>query len=411
MNMKVVLFLALSLTSGLTFAQGKFITDAGIAINSSDFEEAKSAIEKAEAEIGKKESAGEKIEDKDLRKFWRYKEHIFLRLANNQPDTLLKQNYLSLSKEAALKYFEVDKSKYYETEVKEDMAALSVLYQNVGVEYFNKRDFVNASKMFEESIALNKACGKEDFKLYHNAAFSAIYAKNYDAAISYFNVLIANKYNDQNSLVTYKRKLVHAYSEQGNKEMALNKLTEFNSGDSINMDLLKEEIAILVEMNKTDDALKKMDQLVKMGYKDALTLENMGILYDQIGDSKKAIASYQAALQIDSSRANSYYGIGKVICLDYNTINQEINVLNKENENLQTVHPNKEQNKINANSKLVAEKEKAAIAKAQEALEYIEKALFYAPNDKDALTLAMQIYKNLGQKEKAAAVKERLSHL
>ena len=411
MKLKLALFLTLSFGINLTFAQGKFITDAGIAINAGDFEEAKSAIEKADEAIHQKQSAGEKIEEKDLRKFWRYKEHIYVRLAKDQTDSVLKLKYIGMSKAAALTYFEIDKTKYYEAEVKDDMGTLAVLYQNVGVEYFNKRDFNNAYLMFDEAISLNKFLGKEDFRLYHNAAFSALYAKKYEKAIAYFDILITNKYNDQKSLVMYKRKIAQAYSDQGNKEMALQKLNEFNSGDSINMDLLKEEISILVEMNKSGDALKKMDQLVNMGYRDALTLENMGILYEQIGDKEKAMASYKSALEVDSSRANSYYGIGKIICHDYNDINREINVLIKENEKLQTVHPNKDQSKINANAKSIAEKERAAFAKADQAIQYIEKALMYAPGDKDALTLALQIYTNLGQEKKAVAIKEKLSHL
>ena len=399
------------MVSTLTFAQGKFITDAGIAINESDFESAKSAIEKAEEAINQKQSAGEKIDEKELRKFWRYKEHIYIRLAKDQTDSLLKLKYMAASKQAGLKYFETDKTKYYEVEVKDDMTILSSLYQNVGVEYFNKKDFVNASLMFDEAIVINKSSGKEDFRLYHNGAFSALYAKNYDKAIAYFNLLIANKYNQQNSLLAYKRNLVHAYSEQGNKEMALTKLSEFNSGDTISPDLLKEEISILLELNKHPEALKKMDQLMNIGPKDALMLENMGILYEQAGENQKALKSYNEALSLDATRANSYYGIGKIICYDYIALNKEINTLEKENEGMRTIHANKDQSKIIANDKIIADKKKLSVQKAEEVAGYIEKALTYAPNDKDALHLLLQIYDNLDQKEKAAAIKERLAKL
>jgi len=393
--MKFNFLLALSLFSGITFAQGKFITDAGIAINTNDFEEAKSAIEKAEEVINQKQAANEKLEEKDLRKFWRYKEHIFVRLAEKQTDSLLKLNYLEKSKEASYKYFEVDKTKYYETEVKEDMVFLSSLYQNVGVDYFNKKDFPNAFLMFEVALGINKFLGKDDFRVYHNAAFAAFYAKNYDKAISYFNVLISNNYNEQKSLLNYKKSLIRAYSDQGNKEMALKKLSEFNSGDTANVELLKEEISILLEMNKPQEALKTMDKLVNMGQKDALTYENMGKLYEQIGDKDKALSAYKEALSLDSSKADSYYGIGKIICHEYNDINQEINTLIKKH----------------ADEKVIAAKEKESVKKADEALVYIEKALQYAPNDKDSLKLLLQIYENLDRKDKATEIKEKLSHL
>ncbi|MFM7022721.1 MAG: tetratricopeptide repeat protein [Flavobacteriales bacterium] len=410
MNLKYVWCVAISFASTLAFAQGKFISDAGIAINAMDFEEAKTAIEKAQEVITQKQSAGETVEEKDLRKFWRYKEHIYLRLAKDQTDSLTKLSYLDLSKQAALKYLEVDKTKYYEQEVKDDMKVLAELYLAAGVEYFNKRDYNNALRMFEEGIELNKISGKERLAFYHNAAFSALNEKKYDKAISYFSVLIGNKYDEQKSMALYKRSMVRAFSELGNKDMALQKIQEFNK-DSVDTELLKEEISILIDMKKQQEALTKMDQLVNMGFKDALTYENMGKLYEQIGEKEKALISYRKALEIDSSRADSYYGIGKISCLEFNDINKEINVLNKANEEMKTIHANKNQDKINANTKLIAEKEKMAAEKAKEGVEYLEKALVFAPTDKDILNLSFQIYVMLGEEKKAADTKEKLSRL
>ena len=126
MNMKQVLTFSLILIAGLIYGQAKFLSDAGIAISVGDFQEAEKAILKAQDAISQKQIANEEVDSKDLRKFWKQKSHIYIRLATNQKDSILKLTQLETSKQAGLTYFDVDKTKYFEEEVKDDLKALNI---------------------------------------------------------------------------------------------------------------------------------------------------------------------------------------------------------------------------------------------------------------------------------------------
>ncbi len=409
MNMKQVLTFSLILIAGLIYGQAKFLSDAGIAISVGDFQEAEKAILKAQDAISQKQIANEEVDSKDLRKFWKQKSHIYIRLATNQKDSILKLTQLETSKQAGLTYFDVDKTKYFEEEVKDDLKALNTEYYNIGVEHFNAKKFDKALTMFENVTTINKVLGLNDYRALQNVAYAALYSENCSKAIPVFTLLIDSKYNGQHNLQSYKKELIRCYSKEGKKEIALEKLKEFNTGDSIDVEMLKEELVLLIELKRTKEAIVKMDQIVPLAKEDALTLENIGKLYDQAGEKEKSLLSYKSALAIDATRPDSYYGIGKIMCDEFNNINKEINALEKSNEGMRTLHGTKNQDEITSNNKLIDEKQKMAEQKAQESASYIEKALEYAPNDQQVLDLLLQIYQNLGQSEKATAIKSRMT--
>ena len=408
MKIKHLLVFSLILISGIVYGQAKFLSDAGIAISVGDFQEAEKAILKAQEVIAQKQLAKEEVDNKDLRKFWKQKTHIYLRLAATQQDSLLKITQLETSKQAGFTYFEVDKTKYFEEEVKDDLKALNTEFYNIGVAYFNTKVFDKALAMFENVVSINTLVGNNDYRAMQNVAYAALYSENCSKAIPILTALIDSKYDAQHNLQNYKKELIRCYSKEGKKETALEKLKVFNAEDSVDVEMLKEELMILVELKRTKEAVVKMDQIAPLAKGDALTLENMGKLYDQVGEKEKSLLSYKAALVIDATRADSYYGIGKIMCDEFNSINAEINTLEKSNESMRTLHGTKNQNEIAGNSKLIAEKQKMAEQKAQESATYIEKSLEYAPNDQQVLNL-LQIYQNLGQSEKAAEIKGRMT--
>lgn len=371
---KIVFSILFSLSALLVSAQGKYITDAALAYNASDFTGAQKALDKAWEIIIQKQAAGEKV--KDLNKYYKLKVQTYVRLAdmNNTKDSALA--FADTANVAANTYYKVDASKYYDAEVKDGMIQLTYYYQNIGVYYYQNSEFEKAFNIFEKVVTLQKQINADKIELaaYHNAAFASFNAKMYNRSIPYLNTLIDSNYTKQNSLVEYKRSLVRSFLEQGDTNTAVMKLKTYNTGDTI-MEFLKEEVSILLAQNKQKDALTRMEIMADKHLNDPIVYENIAKIYQQMGEYEKSKKFYSDALAIDDNRVDSHYGLGALLVIESN--------------------------------KLAGEKQKA---KLKEAIPELEKARALSPNDHDTLKALFQIYTNLGMPDKADEIKALMQH-
>jgi tetratricopeptide (TPR) repeat protein len=368
--MKRIALLALFVCSSLVLnAQGKYITDAALAYNASDFVGAQKALDKAWEIILQKRAAGEKV--KDLNKYFKLKVQTYVRLADihNTQDSALA--FADTANYSATVYYKIDPAKYYDAEVKDGMIQLTYYYQNIGVYYYQKAEFEKAFDVFDKVIVLQKQAQPEKIELsaYHNAAFASFNAKLYNKSIPYLNTLIDSSYNKQNSLVEYKRSLVRSFLEYGDTASALNRLKMYNTGDTI-MEFLKEEVSILLSQNKQQEALTRMQIMADQHLNDPIVYENIAKIYQQMGEYEKSKNFYTEALKIDDKRTDSHYGLGALSVLESN--------------------------------KLAGEKQKV---KLREAIVELEKARALSPNDHDTLKALFQIYTNLEMTDKAKEIK------
>lgn len=365
-NVFTVLF---SFSALLISAQGKFITDAALAYNASDFIGAQKALDKAWEIILQKQASGEKV--KDLNKYYKLKVQTYVRLADmhNTKDSAL--SFVDTASASANTYYKIDAAKYYDAEVKDAMIQLTYYYQNVGVYYYQNNEFEKAFNVFDKVVSIQKQINPDKLELsaFHNAAFASFNAKLYNRSIPYLNTLIDSNYIKQNSLVEYKRSLVRSFLEQGDTNTAVMKLKTYNTGDTI-MEFLKEEVSILLAQNKQKDALTRMEIMASKHLNDPMVYENIAKIYQQMGEFEKSKKFYTDALAIDPNRADSHYGLGALLVIESN--------------------------------KLAGEKQKA---KLKEAIPVLEKARALAPNDYDTLRALYQIYTNLEMLEKANEIK------
>lgn len=374
----MVLLMFSLLVFSQAFSQGKYITDAQLAYNAGDYEMAKKSLDKATELIDQKLAAGEKIKEKDIHKLWKLKGQNYLMLASVEKDSLVKLNLLDLAKKADYTYFEKDPTKYYESEVKDAMSQLAILYQNTAITYYKEPTFSKSYDLFEECLKLKKHIGVDlqDLSVYHNVAYAAYYSKKYDRSIPYFNLLIDSSYNQLKSLTDYKRCLVRSFVETGDTATAIHKLQLFNPGDSI-VDLLKEEVSLLLSTHKTKEALDKMKRISEKGSDDAVLYENMAKIYEQMNEFTLANSSYEQALKLNPSSVDSYYGLARILILDANKIKDP--VLQRK--------------------------------KTTEALSYLETAEKINPKDQDVLRVLLQIYNQLNMPDKAKEVTGKLLEL
>ncbi len=373
--MRKITFILLFISAALSVnAQGKFITDAALAYSASDFTGAQKSLNKAWDAILQKQALGEKV--KDLNKYYKLKVQVYVRLAdlNNKQDSALV--YADTAQNAAYEYYKVDASKYYDAEVKDGMLQLTYYYQNIGVFYYQKEEYAQAFKAFANVIELQKSVQPNinDLSAYHNAAFASLYAKEYKMSLPYLNTLVDSNYTKQKSLIEYKRSIIRVNLELGDTTSALNKLKEYNTGDTI-VEFLKEEVSILLSQNKQKEALTRMQLLVDKKLNDPIIYENIAKIYQQMGEYDLSRRFYNEVLKLDNNKADSHYGLGALLVIESN--------------------------------RLSGEKQRA---KLNEAIPELEMARQLSPNDNDTLKALYQIYSNIGMTDKAAEIKTILSN-
>ena len=161
---------------------------------------------------------------------------LFLSIQNS-----LKLDDIKSAVEKAKEYFENSSYSLYHYEVSQ---ILSNYFMGV-------RDYYNASQVLE-SILLSKKDNKNDKTIYHNYMLSLKELKKYDEAINFFDKNI--NYYDK----SIYEMLSDIYYEKNDKNRALETLKKvFYRGKTLL--LMKKIVTILLELNKTDDAINFLE--------------------------------------------------------------------------------------------------------------------------------------------------------
>ena len=170
--------------------------------------------------------------------------------------------------------------------------------------------------------------------------------------------------------------------------------------------LVLEELDYFLRMGKYKEAREKLEKAVKEDPKNAPLHFSLGSVYDQLyqksdtngaemggKDSslfQKAATHYRKALEIDSSFYRPYYNLGALYYnrgADVRNAAMSLKGQAKYEEELQ-----------------------AAKADLKKAEPYLKQALDIKPNDPNTLNALRKVYAELGNKEKAKALEERLNN-
>lgn len=171
-------------------------------------------------------------------------------------------------------------------------------------------------------VALNKkiADNPNDFKLYLQRA-------NYLASLNKFN----EAYDDIARAKSVDSTQAPIYATEGDLHFKQNRVkeayfdyTKCIAKDPNNKEGLLGKAGLDIEMNKINDALNEINTVLKQDERVAYAYFLKGRLYKNVGDTAKALSSFQTAIEVDPQYYDAYISaglycseIGNVLAKDY----------------------------------------------------------------------------------------------
>ena len=225
-----------------------------------------------------------------------------------------------------------------------------------------------------------------DTVIIFNAGLAAYNAKEFDKAIKYYGEAAEYGYNGAR---TYSL-VANAYQQKKDTLGALEVLKKGFEKYPTDNGILTGMIQIYLDINKTDDAMKYLDLAIEQDPTNATYYFAQGTLYEKLKNEKKAIESYQKAIDADSTFFNAHYNLG---ALYYNKGVKQIEVAN-------SISPNE-------NEKYQAELKKADVW-FMKALPSMEECHKLKADDNMTLESLKNLYYRLKMMDKYNAVLEKL---
>ncbi|MEQ8472425.1 MAG: hypothetical protein RIC35_14625 [Marinoscillum sp.] len=386
MNKTYFFVMALVLTfSGYAQKKPK-VNKANSARESGDLAEAKSIID--EAIVHEK--------TKDDGKTWYFRGLIYATI-----DTTSNAEYANLSKSAmeeAVKAFnkadEIDPEgkNYYTTGefgipvlMDQQVSGYYSYYYNQAVEAFQNKEFQKAVDNFESSYYIMP----EDTNSYVNAAYAAHNGELYDAAIKNYrgaidagSTSIELYYNCLNILLTAK----------DDKEAALALIEEGLGKFPGDGTLSKNKINILIELGRIEEAKADLLSAIDAEPDNAGLYFTLGVMYDELEDTEKAKEAYKNGIKANPNHFESNFNYGVLLI-------NEANEVIKQNNNL---------GMSKADQKKSKELQPVIDGKLKAALPQWEKIYELKPSEKTAIETLAYIYNQLGMRDKAKKMSEKL---
>ncbi|MBX7201500.1 MAG: tetratricopeptide repeat protein [Bacteroidia bacterium] len=319
-------------------------------------------------------------------KTWFYRGNVYMTIFASE----LKQEVPDALKQAAEAYAQVYAldSKYEYAEEAYRFAVMS--YKNVGILAFNANNFPEALASFEQVIKLSSQKGNTDKEAVENAAISAMRAKEYDKAISYYQQYIGFN-TDTNGVQHFQ--LYKAMLAKGDTTSGVAFLKESRLKYAKNNELLIEELRYYLAEEKNAEAEALLKQAIASDPKNYTLYLAAGSTYEKQNKRKEALEAYQKAIELKPETWEAYYNIGA----NYNNEGRRLQELANEE---------KDPKKYDAGIKLADEELKKA-------LENLEKARQFVPAGKDrsdVLNALKQLYGRLNMPEKYNEVKKELEN-
>lgn len=258
---------------------------------------------------------------------------------------------------------------------------------NVAAELFNENDFEKASEYFEKAKLIQP--GDTTTLLY--GGFAAQLAENLDLALENFNKLIEMEYQD---LDVYRSLIYLERAHLQDSEKALATVRKAKAAFPADADIAREEINLLVELDKLDEALTSLEAAVKEEPNNELFYYNIGIIYDNKKEFEKAEANYKKVIELNANHFEANFNLAAIY------YNRAVEILGEAN---------------NMDLDEYQEKGKEIEAKAQvefqKSLPYLEKAHQITADDMSAAQTLQTVYAQLGMTEKSEAMAAKIAEM
>ncbi len=420
--MKKLFLIGIALIAALTMsAQKQMVTSAWSYLKDGYLDDAKKAIDKAEANPQTAES---------FKTFW-FKGQIYQELGSSKNKKYqalcddcyevayesymkaLKYNFvkpehrdIDFSTQAGLMKFasilnQNNEANYESTEAFMDILfqrfpALSNAFVNKGINAFQSNDFETSYNQFAKAIEISTLTFRIDTQIYYYASLAAMRSKKFEEAISLNDFLIQANYGvDNKEKVSVYVNQSMALKETGDTAKMLKVLEDgIAKFPNDNYPLVIEMFNYYVASGNSEKARDYINMAMANDPNNAQFLVIRGTLSQEMKDVASAEADFTKALEIDPNNYDAVYGLGALY------INAAADTIEWADKNLPPTD-------------FSAFEKYQDIAKDYQAkaLPYLEKALTIKPNDLQVLQILKELYYKAGKYEESQQMGARIKEL
>ncbi len=279
-----------------------------------------------------------------------------------------------------------------------------------GVTAYQNKKYDDAYKAFDMAHQLLPT----DTTIMFNSAISASNAKNYPAAITSYNNLLASNYTRKQDIYN---NLIPLYLNSKDTATALKTVNDAVAKYPANNALRREGIEIALQSGKTTDVLTSIDNAITNDPKNKVLYYYKGLTYSQIGDAARAKTGKSKDAAGALQRQNSLDAYSKAADAFKQAVEIDPNYFDAEM-NLGYVLMQPAIVSYNAANQLPVNQQKQYVAmrtKANEQFDvskpYLLKAVELKPNSTDALSNLMNYYRGNSDPAHAAEYKAKAADL
>lgn len=387
---RTIILLALVATCSFAFAQRGKVTTAETLKDEGKLDKALTAIEEAA-------NASDPKAEKSFNwpKTWQVRGQVYQAIGQSKDENFkkLSADPLTEALNSYKKAMELDPKHAIDKSVKMNLVLLTNDLTNQAVQAFQVEDYKKALSSFEQILEINsmpviKADNPNsiDTVIVFNSALAAYNAEEYDKAIGYYKEAAKYGYSGARTYTL----MAAAYQMKKDTVSALATYQEGMAKYPEEKSLLDGTIQIYIDMNKSDEALEKLDVAIKKDPANPRYHFAKGAMYEKLGKNAEAIECYKKSTEADDKFFDGYYNLG---ALYYNKGVQQIDIAKEV--------------PANDNKRYEAELKKSDEWFAL-SLPFMEKCIELDPSNKMVLESLKNLYYRLKMMDKYNAVLEQI---
>lgn len=396
--MKKTWLLGVLAISTVAFGQKKNETSAAIemkskfpaAMRANDFETAKKSVLSAKEFI---DLAAEHPDTKESSKTLFYKGEVYfgiVNLANKSNDADLKAmgeaTMLQTAADAFKKGFDVDNK--YDGDIKDAVDRARYYFDQSANKNFQDSNYARAAELYDWQGKFYSSVGGFDSSAIYYSAVCYEKAEMFDKAAG--NYLLAAKAGYKGAL-TYSL-ASSAMRKTGKSKEAEALINEARKKYPTDRDLLLELVNIHIDNNDAAAAEEALNAAIATDPNNKQLHYSIGTIYIELKQNEKAEAALRKALEIDPNYVDAQYQLGAHLVSWAGDLKTEASQLKFGDARYDVLM-----------SQSTETYRKAIVPLEQ----YIEKN----PNDKAVLNILFQLYRSLGETDKAMEYKKRMDQL
>jgi tetratricopeptide (TPR) repeat protein len=374
---KLITYLFVCFISFSAFAQNANVNQAERSLKEGDLAKAKEAIDEAQA--------NEKTKDAARTLYTLAQVYQAITLSDEPQYASMKSDAFNKSLDGFKKIIasEKENSTYYIL-ASEGLNSFWGANFNKAAELFNDGEFEESSVYFKKAALIQP----NDTTTLLFGGFAAQQSDDYDLALSNFNKLVAMNYED---LDVYRALIYMQRVHLEDSEKALATVQKAKKAFPTDTDLAREEINILVELDRLDDALGSLEEAVKNDPTNELYFYNIGIIYDNQQNFEKAEANYKKVIELKPNHFEANFNLAAIY------YNKAVEILAEANA--------MDLDEYQAKGKQIEAKAKVEFEKA---LPFLETAHNITQDDISAAQTLQTVYAQLGMTAKSEAMAKKI---